>query len=448
MGSISSFVKDRAFELLFLVAASSALFSTFTFGFHVEDSLRHNWLLIIGWTFLLMVFFILSSYSLRNLVIGSAGICVAGVGAMAVVSASSGFSLLDDAYGNLGFFLLIGFATAALSYLGTRRKGLAVAFLVVGAISCAFVQFLYLNNLVVQLLVYCIAAVALYVLAAQRAGIRIEEGAFQHLSVLGTGAVLCLIAALCACAVFFLVIVPLNPPAQELKIITKYYALEEVHVSGLEEIEHKEDVDKKSDQTKDGQDETNRMNEEAEEIKGDHSTDDEAGNNGDGATTSQGISITGFDQETGALRYFIEIPYWTIALIALLLVFALAVGLKEFLRRRRFKKMRSLPPQQALPAFYFFFVKRFARFGIEKPAALTLIEHASQNASLYMPFEEGVEGATYYQLADQYCRCVYGGQSPDLAAVDACERLYRAFYRNACKSMGRIRYFFTKFWII
>lgn len=448
MDSVKAFARARVVELVFLLAASSALFSTVTFGFHVDDALRANVALIVGWSALVLVALASASYSPRSVAVGIPVIAVAGFGGMTAVSLAQGFGLFDDAYGNLGFFLLLGFLCALFTHLGTRRKGLALAYLVLGVMTCALVQFLYENSLVAQMLVYLLAGVALYVLAAQRAAVGSGGDAPQRLSVLGAGAVLCVVAAGLACAVFFAGIAPLNPPTHDLKLITKYYALEEVHVSGLQEIEHKQDADKRSDETDDGDDTTNRTDDESEEAQGDQSANDEVGANGEQDLGSQGIAITGFDEATGAVRYFITFPYWLLALLGAALLVALTIAAKRLVRWRRFERMRALPPREAVVVFYLFFEGRLARLGVKRPETLTPLEHARQNASQYAPFEEGAEGASYYHLAQGYCACVYGAGVPDERVPQECEQLYRVFYRNACRQVGKVRYFFTKFWLV
>lgn len=464
-----TFAKGRLPELLFLVMASSALFCTVTYGFHVEDALRTAYPAILGWTALLMVAFTACSYSLRTVVVGAPVTLVAGIVVVAAASAASGFGFFDDAFGNTGFFLLIGFVTAALSYLLTRRRALALVYLVGGIIVCAFVQFLYRNGLLWQMLVFAVFAAALFMWSMQRknAG-ELAQGAVSAPVSLLTGAGLCCLALLLSCGVYFAAIAPLNPPSQELKLITKLYALEEIPVSGVSKLLHQQNENLLSENGVEGDDTSSETDSRQEEVNGLFGDD------------SQGSTINGFDAARDALRYFVDHPLWLLAIPAAIVLVLLVIALRRWLRTRRYNKMCALDPPAQVRAFYFFFEERLKRFGIEVESTLTPLERARASAQACSVFEAGAgeigaapasdgvadgeqgggvredaeqqaphgEQASYARLARDYCSVAYGCSEPGPAALENCRALYRVFYKNACQSIGRPKYAFTKFFLI
>lgn len=437
MHSLATFAKERLAELVFLVLASSALFCTVTYGFHVDDSLRTAYPAILGWTALLMVVFTACSYSLRTALIGAPVTVVAGIVVVAAVSAACGFGFFDDAYGNVGFFLLIGFVVAGLSYLLTRKRALAVVYLVAGVVTCAFVQFLYRNELLVHLLVFIVFATALLVWAMQRKGAgELAQGAVSAPVTLLTGAGLCCLALLLSCGVYFAAIAPLNPPAHDLKLITRYYALEEIPVSGVSKIQHLQNENLLSENGVEGDDTSSETDSREEEV------------NGLWGDKDQGFTINGFDSPMDALRYFIDHPLWLLAIPGIAAVIALLILLKKQLRKRRYNKMCALDPPQQVAAFYFFFEKRLQRFGIEFEQTLTPIERARATAQAAVVYEAGADGASFERLARDYCNVAYGCSEPGEAALENCHKLYSVFYRNACQAVGRVKYAFTRFFFI
>ncbi|MDO4501695.1 MAG: hypothetical protein Q4D06_00790 [Coriobacteriia bacterium] len=434
MASFKGFLLQRLPELLFLTVASSALFSTLTFGFHVDDAVRANYALIVGWSFVLALALTLASYSPRTVVAGGVGYAVAGMGAVFAASAMSGHSPFDEVYGNLGSVLLLGFVCATLTYLLTRRRGTAVLYVVLGAFTCVLIQFLYGNGLLVRFVIFLVAALALLVRSSQQAaGKTLAQGAVSRLSALAVGAGLCLAAAVLSLGVWFVVVAPLNPPALELKLITRYYALEEVRVSGFEQYEHKINEQLKTDREKDGDRQTNKEN----------SNEKDDGNAKDQG--SQGFQLTGFDDPAGAVRYWVESPWWPLVVLGVILLVVLVIAAKKALRARRFKRMRALPADDQVKAFYFFFQKRFQKLGLVKEPASSPYAYACDNATAYAPFEAGAGGATYKELAHMYCDVVYGQHLPSESELQVCADLYGVFYKNVCAYVGKPKYALTLF---
>ena len=250
------------------------------------------------------------------------------------------------------------------------------------------------------------------------------------------GAGVCAVALALSCGVFFAFIAPLNPPAQEVKLITQYYSLEEIPVSGYSKVQHQQNEDLKSQNSVEGDATTTQTDSREEQVDGDE------------GNAAQGVQINGFDALTGAVRYFIDHPLWLLVFPAIALVIALVIAIKKLLRRRRFEKMCALAPAAQVKAFYLFFEKRLALFGITHEGTRTPIEHAQNAAASNVVFEAGADGATYLALARDYCDATYGAAEPGEQALENCRKLYGVFYRNACQSMGRLKYAFTRFFRI
>lgn len=441
MSEFGAFMRGRLAEVIVLTVASAALFSTVTYGFHVEDSLRGAYAALVLLPLLLTLYLAAISYSPKTVVVGSIALVVAfGVVAVAM-SAFSGHAFFYDEYGNVGFFVMLGTVVTVLGYVMTRRKALAYLYAVGGCFACGLVQFLYRNGLVVQLLLFILAAGVLCVVCANRAeSRRIATDAVPVRQYLACGAGIVGISLLAACAVFALVVFPLNPPAQELKLITKYYSLETVPVRGEQAVEHKENDELVSQNEVEGDKQTNLENDSTEEVTGDQSDDSSVGNEGEGVFGSQGFNISGFGEETTASDYFNELARWLFVVPLVLLVLAAVILAKVLLRRHRLKTIAALPVRERVQAFYHFFDRRLPTLGVPRDTTATPLEHAQASANTVSLLEQGAQEATFLQLAQAYCSCVYGGATPSEADASCGARLAAVFYKNARRFAGRAKY--------
>lgn len=446
-------MRGRLVEVLLLTIASAMLFSTVTYGFHIEDSLRTAYVAIIAIPLALTIYFTAISYSPRSIIVGSIAFVVAFGVASVALGAMTGHAFFYDEYGNVGFFLLLGVLTTTVGYVMTRRKVPCIVYAVGGCFTCGLIQFLYVNDLVVQAIVFLADAICLCVVCVNRvASKRIASDDVPAWRFMATGVGIAAIAVVFACAVFALVIAPLDPPGQEIKIFTEYFALETVHVRGDKAVEHKENDDLVSNEEEQGDKQTNESNDNTEDVSGDYADDSQTGDAGDDDFGGSGSNVTGFGESTQAVSYLNESARWLLAIpLILLLVIMLFVG-KLALRRYRYRKMVALPARERVVAFYVFFDKRLPKLGIHRDVAATPYEHVNNVASTLSLLERDAAGATYLQLTQAYCECVYGNDAPgaheetngaseqDSLTVDCCQNLYKVFYRNARKLVGIPRY--------
>lgn len=443
MSEFAQFMRRRLPELILLTITSAALFSTITFGFHIEDALRANWPVIILLPLCIELYLTAVSYSPRSAALGSLGfVLIVGVAVVGAGSAS-GHAFFYDEYGNLGFFVLLGAIVTALGHALTRRKTGALLYAACGCFTCAVIEFLYTNGLLAQLLVFLVAAIPLCVVCFTRQESKvIAQDDSSSPRILATGAGIGVVALAVSCAIFALVIAPLNPPAQEIKLVTEYYALETVHVRGMQTVKHKENDELISNNEEESDKQTNKENDNIEEIHGDQSNDAAVGQQGQDDFGSSGYSITGFGESTQASDYLADQKLTFLLGVALvLLLIAASIFTKLALRARRYRKMTALPPVQQVQAFYRFFDKRFALLGIERNPASTPLEHAENSKDTAMLLEANApEGASFATLAKSYSSCTFGNAQPDDAALDCCKGLYGVFYKNVRSFLGLARY--------
>lgn len=441
MSEFLTFMRGRVVEMVLLTVAAAALFSTVTYGFHVEDQLRAAYPAIILLPLCLTAYFTAISYTPRSVIVGSIAFAVAFGIVAAVLGAASGHAFFYDEYGNIGFFVLIGTVVTVLGHVLTRRRALCFVYAVGGCFTCGLVQFLYLNGLLVQALVFLLDAVCLCVVCVNRVASKgIAADDVPPWRFLGVGAAVAGVSVLLAAAVFALVVVPLNPPAREIKLFTEYFALETVHVRGEQMVEHKEDEEQVSNVEAEDDKQTNEVNDGSEDVTGELTGGGSQGSAQGGDAGGQGYSITGFGRGTAAVDFPDDPWTWLLVIPILLLLVAGTIACKLLLRRRRHRRMLALPARERALAYYRFFDKRLPLLGVTRARASTPLEHAGETSATVGLLERDAEGATYLDLARTYSACAYGAAVPTEDELEEGERLYRVFFRNARRLVGAPRY--------
>lgn len=441
MHKLLDHLKGRLPEIILLAAASAALFSTALYGFHTTDAVRTDTALIILWPAVLTVILMLLSYSPKTVSIGGVAYVAVAVIALAIYAAVSGVNPLSDSYDNAAFPFLLGFIIASVSHLCTRKRSLCLLFTIGGCLICAVIQFLYLNGLVIQTVVFLLAAGALCIYRVYRVRVNIvAKGDVTRPQAMLTGLVLIAVPLAIGCAIFFGVIAPLNPPAAELKLFTQEYALEEVHVSGDISVEHKTNKDLKSSNAEDAQDTTNKANKDTDKKNIDASMNGAAANAGN-AKQDTGTSADGFGDPAGLLHYLFGSLWWLAPIVIVLLCIAFIIGGKLLLRKRRVNRIEALQPGKRMVAYQVFFDRRMAIIGRKRPEASTLLEYAHEHATDMAPFEANAPNqATYLQLAQEAAACSYGNAIPSEQACQVPRDLYSVFYKNLRKLVGLPKY--------
>ena len=446
MHSFAAHMKNRLPETLLLLVAAVALFWTVLYGFHTTDEARQSIAMIVLWPAVLLIALTAASYSPRTVVGGGVGIVLVCVVGMCVFAGAAGQNPLADSYDNPAFPYLLGFFVTVLSYLCTRKKALCILFVVGGAFTCVIVQFLYLNSLWVQVIAFIIGAVGFLICASHKHFIpKPAKGDVSFVGAALVALLLGVVAVAAACAVWFAAIAPLNPPAVEIKLFTEEYALEEVHVYGFKNVEHKNSDDLKSNKTEES-DKTSKNESDVTDEKQQDSDQDGNLNKNKESGANNGTDDDSNGTAGSLVRYLLDLPLWLLIPLGVAVIVALLVALRMLLRRLSMRRLEALPPQRQLIGYQSFFDKRLRMLGYARTAALTPIEYAREHASDYAAFEDGVQDqASFAAMTASACAVTYGEQTPSASDLQCCKELHRVFYTNVRKRVGNIKYFFLYF---
>lgn len=445
--SLKDYLRASAFDFLLCLVMAVGLGFINCSAFFVDASLQYSWPALIAAAGIPLLLLFAAAYSTRTVISGAVGIVVLlAVAVVASAAASGNANILEDQSGNPAVFILVMFLSTAASFLLTRKRWLARCFFAVAVLDAAFIEFMYKDGHWVALIAVIIAAGAMAVYRNYRANLRDASStqvSFTSAFALGAGASVVLAAV--ACALFFGVIAPLNPPAKEIKLFTHYVNYETVEMTGVGDSTITQDPNKASGTTKD---QTQKSKDDPDD--GDEDKDVESNMNPLNAL-SQGSLSDLSDQGQNALADMFNFmlanpPYLILFIVLVLLVLASPFAIKLWTRRRWYAKTCALPPAKAVERFFVFFMKRFRILKIRKRDDQTLADFVDASKGQLAPFAEANEdGVEFASVAGAYSGVVYGKAEPSPEELEQIKAFYSGFYKAFAQASGKVKYA-LRFW--
>ena len=163
---------------------------------------------------------------------------------------------------------------------------------------------------------------------------------------------------------FFGIVKPLNPPTQDLKLITKLMEFDILELLGVSSTQEVQDPDQNEDDEKNDEEPPEEQEEEKDEEEND--TEEDNQERSDEQINANTISYEKRDYTV----------FWVTALVLFVLLAPFAV--KYFLRARRKRRLYGLDASNQAAFVYDFFLKRLNRLGVGKPDSQTILEYAEQ----------------------------------------------------------------------
>jgi hypothetical protein len=240
--------------------------------------------------------------------------------------------------------------------------------------------------------------------------------------------------------IFFGVVRPLNPPTQELKLVTLLKSMEPLETLGVASTRIVLDPELASQQEPEDRetgDETDQE-QQSDSPQGETDLPDQSLNE----SAREDFTST-LQQTWSAVRYDAHSFQWLWLLLLIPLAVALAYLWRYQSRRRWRSRVQALSREDAVVNYYRFFLKRLGRFGLKRSPNVTLREYADANAFQLQPFEG--EGCTFAQLTDTYEGVLYGRRQVTDREYAAYEAFFDRFYPALHKELGRVGYWLRAF---
>lgn len=420
------------FFLTVLIAVGMHL-NTFS-AFMIRDSYMTNYLLVAVVTTLVVAVMYVLGYSKLNTIIGVACWGLFLVGWLIYLRTNDLIDLSEGADETIPAFWTILLFGSALIYLLTRSRKVLYAAAPIGLLFCAAFRFLE-YPVSVPGLILLVAGLVLEILylTYKDALLRADYGNFKirHF-VLQSLAIMTAVMVL-ASSVFFGVVKPLNPPTQDLKLVTKLMQFDILELLGVASTQEVKDPNQNDDNETD-EDEPPEEEEKEQEEDNEKDTEEEDTKESDEKIDAQTMSY--------------EERNYTAVLVTTLLLLALVTPflIKYFLRGRRKRRLMGLDASNQAAFVYDFFLKRLKKLGIGKPDSQTVLEYAELQEGVLENFT-AEDGTTFEEISDIYSHYLYSKVPVTSEEASKFLAMYQSFYKNAKAYVGPFRYL-LKFWVL
>ncbi len=426
-------------EWALCVAAGAALCGNVLEGFILPEELYTAWLPMILLSMVLLAVLYAISYSRKTILIGIPLLLAAAVLAV-VVCGQRGISLLETAVAedNTGLWGLVCCVTVLVVFCLTRTAGGTAVLCLFGTLANGWICLSLYPFSVPCLVVFLVSSLALLALVRYRRGMLLYSTKRSGWNVMaGISLAMAGASVLLGSVLWFGLIAPMNPPTQDVNLLTKIVSLEVLERIGVSKTEILLDENQYSDEMDEDFDAlTDEMEEETEdELEED--PEEEAGSDQydedtpvpEGVTQALRDGLYGLIEENPAL----------VILLGSLLVLLVAAAIACFLLRHRLWVMwlqRNTPDRnRQADILYHRLRRKLPLLGMPSAGTDTPLEYAERIQRQTALLDE--DGMSWMELSEVFSRLCYGGIA---VTEEECEGFLR-YYRNFCRQAGKLRRF-------
>ena len=439
MRTCARYIRDHLAELVLFMVMSVALSATMCECFFVDMTTMGSVFLTIVPPIVLGVALYAAVSSRKAMAIGIPVIVVLVIVTYVVLGSVTPTRLFVDSYDNSVFAFHVSLVTTLVLFCLSRRRTPLIAAFVIGAVLCSAVQFLYGKNHILEAALFIIACASLIMMKGHGAQKEITNvsGVKKLGAPLAALAVSALAFALAAGA-FFAIIAPLHPPARELKLITEYYALEEVHVSGLTDIIHMMNENLDSKNVEDDQSKSSELGDQSENAQGKSAPSP----NGVLENLGSGMMNALGELAMSVINYLAK--NWLFVLIVVLLAVALLlaaiIALRRWQRRRKLERLTEQGAYAETVGIYRYVCNGYEAGGVCQRGHMTPAELAENVRIDTDRFEQGTMPLDFATLTDTFSRAAYGDTPPSEVQREQLREYYRAFPAHMLRFAGKLKY--------
>lgn len=427
-----NYIKLHGWDFLLTVLIAVGMHLNTFSAFIIKESYMTNYPLVFVVTTAVMALMYVIGYDRRNTILGAAGWVLFLLGWIIYLRVNDLIDLTEGADETIpAFWTIVLFGTAAI-YLLTRSRKVLYAAAPVGLLFCGIFRFLEypVSTLGLFLFVAALLMEILFLtykdslLTAAYGNYRISHFVMQSIAI-------ATVVIMLATGVFYGIVKPLDPPTQDLKLITRLMQFDILELLGVASTQEVRDPNQDNDE----QDDDDPPDEEEEEK------DEDEKDNEEDETKESDEKI---DASTMSYKDRDHTVYWVTALIVLALAAPFVV--KYALRARRRRRLSGLDASNQAAFVYDFFLDRLKRLGIGKSDDQTVLEYAELQEGVLENFT-AADGTTFSDISEIFSHFLY---SKVPVTEDEAKRflaMYDSFYKNARAFTGPWRYL-LKFWVL
>ena len=394
-------------------------------GFEATDLWREKLLFLLIGTVVETLVWFLVFYNKKTIGAGAAAAVVFMI-VLTAVARSNGINPFSDQADNAYLKLFLLTAAAFGVVILSRFRGGSIVLFAGGIFLIALLEFMYENSMVWPFLLFLCAS---GVMISYRNYITNVLHSSTVQVAVGRSVVMSLLMIVCVAAlgagVFYAIVKPLDPPKQDVRILTKYMSLEVLEKIGVADVTTIHDLEENASD--------NQKEDMTVEKNNDQDTEGE--DNGKALNKNQ-------KERQEWIKYHRDLLIGGIPiLIAAIIVAVILTRLR--LRKWKYQKMMALEIRQRIPAFYQYFLKCFRHVGVNRHPDETPYEFAGRAAPLVRDFE--TEGIGLADLTETLVAAKYGLRDITEQEMASYDAFYKAVFKNCRKRLGNFKYIFHFF---
>ena len=429
---MKTYLRLHGWEFLLAVCIAVGMHLNTFSAFMIRESYMTNYVLVAVVTTLVMAVMYVIGYNKRNTIIGAAVWGVGLIGWIIYLRANDLIDLSEGADETIPAFWSILLFGTAIIYLLTRSRKILYFAAPIGLMFCAAFKFLEYPVSAPGLFLLVIAVILeLLFLVFRDSLLTADYGNYNIGHFLMQSVAIVTVVVMLASGIFYGIVKPLDPPTQDLKLITKLMSFDILELLGVASTQELKDPN-----MDDEQDDEEPPEEEEEEKEEEEEPEDEEENKEETDEKIDASTISYDDRE------------YTAFIIAglILLVLAAPFIIKYVLRARRRRRLQGLDASNQAAFVYDFFLNRFKKLGYGKMDSATILEYAEQQEGFLQNFT-AEDGTTFEELTDIYNHYLYSGVPVTQAEASKFLSMYDDFYKNAKAFLKTFKYM-RKFWVL
>ncbi len=447
--SLGNYLRMVIGEFILLFVATTALSYVVTSAFYASVPYAGNISVALVVCGVLLAALYAISYNRRSLIIGGIVLAAVLVALLMIgIVSAGGANAFDDSTDNLFLYIVICVVVTLLSFVCTRIRFTTIIFMVLGCLVCALIEFMFEEYHFIAVAVYVFACIAYLVYQNYRRGLKgtVSKRTSFVMSTVAS-VIAAVLAGLLCFGVVFGILVPLDLPAQDVKLFTEYRAFEELPRRGTNAELSITDPDLQSILINDETQEAEQDQEQDQQLES-----DERNGNGSGfAETLQNLgSSIGYNFESTVEMFSLitfNMPWWgwIYVIIAVALIIAIPIVVKLLLRRRFYRRTLEKTSRGYVKTLYERILRDLGRCGIKRSDWATPYEFADAVEHETSHFSVNETNTNFSLLTLIFVKADYGIEPLSVDDVVAYHGFYRSFFKNCRAYVGLRRYIFLFF---
>ncbi|MDR2610182.1 MAG: hypothetical protein LBC58_01870 [Clostridiales Family XIII bacterium] len=432
---IRRYIQSSVYDFLLCALVACCISRTVPEGFYVARELTAQIPLLIGVTLGTLLLLFAGAYS-RKMTVAVTILFIGGIAVAIAFGRASGADMFTDSEKNPYIYLAILLLSPVAVFLLSRTKAGCIALFAAGVLLLCALRFLYEKDHLAEFIIFLVATGTLYALRSYRRNMATAKTAKPGFAGMAIAAALVFtLTVSLGAGAYYGIVKPLDPPARELKLITRYLSLQTLERLGIADEIPDPDEDLTSDRTNNEDKRTKPGTDTQEEtpqgVKKDETDDDRDKNRASALSSATNALFR-------VIRYLSDRNLWLLAPLLLCAGIGAAIAIKKIRRRRWLVTVSAKPPGEQILLMYRYYLRKLRLMKVRKAPDHTLYQFAESAAPALQRFRSA--DADFGELTEIYVKTCYSDEAANEEEVKKYRSFHREFYKNCRAYLGRFPY--------